>query len=352
VDQIDPSKLEKLQTKILGDVAGAMGAFMAYIGDQAGVYRALVARGRCGSDELAELAGVDGRYLREWLSSNAASEYVTYHAEDDTFSMSPEQAEILAQDRTTNSMQPFIQGLLGQIASHEKAVEVFRTGQGREWGDHSQCCFCATDRGFSVMYAENLVQNWIPSLDGVQARLEKGAKVADVGCGHGSSALLLAKAYPNSTVHGFDFHEPSIEMARAHANAAGIDNATFEVASAKAFPGGDFDLICVFDALHDMGDPVGASRHIRGALKGSGTFMLVEPIAEDELKDNLTVLAGIYYGFSTTICLPASRSQEVGLCLGSQAGEKRLTRVLTEAGFSRVRRTISTPSNMVLEARV
>lgn len=351
MDKVDPARLDQLKEKVLADVAGAMGAFMAYIGDQTGVYRALVARGRCGSDELAALAGVDRRYLREWLSCNAAADYVTYHPEDDTFSMSPEQAEILARDDNTSSMQPFIQGLVAQIATNEQAIDVFRSGRGRPWGEHPAGCFCSTDRGFRVMYAENLVQNWIPSLDGVTAKLERGARVADIGCGHGSSALLLAKAFPNSEIHGFDFHAPSIDFARAQAAEAGVGNATFEIATAKGFPGKDYDLICVFDALHDMGDPVGASRHVREALKADGTFMVVEPIAEDELKDNLTARAGVYYGFSTTVCLPASRSQEVGLCLGAQAGERRLTAVLGEAGFGRVRRAMSTESNMILEAR-
>jgi 2-polyprenyl-3-methyl-5-hydroxy-6-metoxy-1,4-benzoquinol methylase len=348
---LDNEKLDALGQKVLGDVAGAMGAFMAYIGDQTGVYRTLAATGRTTSDNLAQRAGVDQRYLREWLSSNAACGYVDYHAEDDTFSLSPEQAAIFAVDGTTRNMQAFIQGLVAQIGAHETAVEVFRSGRGRSWSEHSGCTFCSVERGFRAMYEENLIQNWIPALDGVEARLRDGAKVADIGCGHGISAILLARNFPRSVVHGFDFHEPSIAAARSHAADAGTVNALFDVATAKDFPGQGYDLVCVFDALHDMGDPVGAALHIRETLAPGGTFMVIEPIAGDDLATNLTQLAGIYYGFSTTMCLPVSRSQEVGRCLGAQAGEKRLTEVLHEAGFTKVRRAISTDSNMVLEAR-
>jgi len=351
MERIDPDRLDKLKTKMLGDVAGAMGVFLAYVGDQTGVYRALAANGRSTSDALARLAGVDARYLREWLSANAAFGYVVYHDDDDTFSLTPEQAELLAQDANTNSFQPFFQGLVSQVARQDRAVEVFRSGSGRDWGDHAPGCFCGVERGFRVMYQENLLQKWIPATDGVSIKLEAGAKVADVGCGNGASALLLARAFPKSTVIGFDFHGPSIAKARTSAAEADLTNVRFEIAGANNFPGDGYDLVCVFDALHDMGDPVGAARHVRQALKPDGTFMVVEPVAEDELRDNLTQLAGIYYGFSTTICLPTSRAQEVALCLGAQAGPKRIADVLRTAGFTRVRHTMNTESNMILEAR-
>jgi SAM-dependent methyltransferase len=347
----DQSAFEKLRDKVLADIAGAMGAFMAFIGDQTGVYKALERRGRCRPEELATLAGVDPRYLLEWLSSNAANGYVDYHPEDGTFSLSDEQAAIFAVDGTTRSLQGFVHAFMGQVATYEQAVEVFRSGRGRPWGAHCQCCYCATDRGFRPIYQENLVSNWIPSLKGVEEKLRAGAKVADIGCGHGSSSLLLAKAFPNSVVYGFDVHPPSIALAAQQAADAGALNAKFEVASAKEFPGADYDLICVFDALHDMGDPVGIARQVRSVLKDDGAFMVVEQIAADRLEDNLTPLAALIYGFSTTICLPVSRSQEVGLCLGAQAGERRLTEVLREAGFRDVRRAASTESNMILEAR-
>jgi 2-polyprenyl-3-methyl-5-hydroxy-6-metoxy-1,4-benzoquinol methylase len=351
MSDFDRSAFEKLRDKVLADLAGAMGAFMAFIGDQTGVYKALERRGRCRADELAALAGVDPRYLLEWLSSNAANGYVDYHPEDETFSLSKEQAAIFAVDGTTRSLQGFVHAFMGQVAAYEQAIEVFRSGSGRPWGAHCQCCYCATDRGFRPIYEENLVSNWIPSLNGVEAKLASGGEIADIGCGHGSSSLLLAKAFPSSAVHGFDVHAPSIAVASRLASEAGATNAEFEVASAKAFPGEGYDLVCVFDALHDMGDPVGVARHVRGALKDDGVFMVVEQIAADRLEDNLSSLAALVYGFSTTICLPVSRSQEVGLCLGAQAGERRLTQVLREAGFTQVRRAASSEANMVLEAR-
>src|SRR5271163_4517561 len=332
----DQSAFEKLRDKVLTDIAGAMGAFMAFIGDQTGVYKALERRGRCRPEELATLAGVD----------------CNYHPEDGTFSLSNEQAAIFAVDGTTRSLQGFVHAFMGQVATWEQAIEVFRSGRGRPWAAHCQCCYCATDRGFRPIYQENLVSNWIPSLKGVEEKLRAaGAKVADIGCGHGSSSLLLAKAFPNSVVYGFDVHPPSIALAAQQAADAGALNAKFEVASAKDFPGESYDLICVFDALHDMGDPVGISRHVRSVLKDDGAFMVVEQIAADWLEDNLTPLAALIYGSSTTICLPVPRSQEVGLCLGAQAGERRLTGVLREAGFTDVRRAASSESNMILEAR-
>jgi len=233
-----------------------------------------------------------------------------------------------------------------------KATEVFRSGEGLPWSDHNGCLFCGTERFFRPMYAANVIENWLPALDGVVAKLESGGKVADVGCGHGSSTILMAQAFPNSTFHGFDFHEASIEHACDRARNAGVaGNTIFEVVTAKEYPGSDYDLVAIFDALHDMGDPVGASSHILSSLKGDGTFMLVEPAAGDALEDNLHPLGQIYYSFSTMICTPASRAQEVGLALGAQAGEKRLTEVLREGGFTRVRRAAETPTNMVLEAR-
>ncbi len=347
----DQAKFDELQQKVVGDVGGAIGVFMAYIGDQSGAYRALEEHGPCGHEQLAAKAGIDARYLREWLSANAAAGYVAYDPEKDTFNLTPEQAALFTHEGETTCMQGFFQSVIGQFATHDTAVEVFRTGRGRPWGEHHTCCFCGTDRFFRPGYAANLVDNWIPALEGVEAKLQAGAKVADIGCGLGSSTVLMAQSYPNSTVHGFDFHEPSIAEARQKAVDAGVSNAKFEVVTAKDFPGSDYDLACIFDALHDMGDPVGTARHIKQTLGPDGTFMLVEPLAGDELVDNLNVLGGIFYGFSTTVCVPTSRSQEVGLGLGAQAGEKRLTAVLNEAGFNHIRRATETETNMVLEVR-
>lgn len=347
----DQGKFEELQGKVMGDVGGAIGVLMSYIGDQAGVYKVLEDVGPCTHEELSKKAGIDARYLREWLSSNAASGYVEYDASKDTFSLSPEQAALFSHEGEPTCMQGFFQSIVGQYASYETAVDVFKTGKARPWSDHLPCCFCGTDRFFRPGYAANLVENWIPALDGVDAKLKAGAKIADVGCGHGSSTILMAESYPNSTVYGFDFHGPSIEEAKAKAKIAGVKNVEFHVTSAKEYPGDDFDFACIFDALHDMGDPVGAASHIKKSLKPDGTFMIVEPIAADSLGENLNLLAAIFYGFSTTICVPTSKAQEVGLALGAQAGQKRLTEVLNEAGFGKVSRATETPTNMVLEAR-
>lgn len=350
--QYDQAKFEQLQGKVMGDVGGAIGLLMGYIGDQTGVYKALEEIGPCSCEQLSKNAGIDVRYLREWLSSNAASGYINYDAENGTFSLSPEQAAIFAHEDEPTCMQGFFESVVGQIAGYETAVDVFKTGRGRAWDEHLPCCFCGTDRFFRPGYVANLVENWIPALDGVETKLKAGAKVADIGCGHGSSTILLAESYPNSTIYGFDFHSPSIDEARAKAQRARVDNIEFQVVTAKEFPGEDYDLVCIFDALHDMGDPVGAAAHIKDSLKPDGTFMLVEPAAADTLGENINLLSAIYYGFSTTVCVPTSRAQEVGLALGAQAGEKRLTDVLNQGGFSTVRRASETPTNMILEARL
>ena len=348
-EQIDMAKVEELAGKVIGDVAGALSLYMAYLGDQTGVFEALDEMGRVSVAELAEHTGMNEKYLHQWLGSVSAAGYVNFHPEDETFSISPEQALIFSREGQPACMQGFIQAVVSQYESHEKAVKTFKSGKGRPWSDQSECCFCGTDRFFRPGYAANLTSEWIPALDGVEEKLKAGAKIADIGCGHGSSAILMAQAYPKSTVHGYDFHEPSIEEAKRKAKAAGVDNVQFEVASAQDYPGEDYDFACIFDALHDMGDPVGASRHIRETLKDDGTFMLVEPMAGDSMAENMHPLGQIFYAFSTTVCTPASLAQDVGLGLGAQAGQQRLTEVLEEAGFQKVRRASETPTNMVLE---
>jgi SAM-dependent methyltransferase len=350
-EEIDEARLNALIGKVIGDVAGAMSLFLSYIGDHAGVFAALDGAGKLSTDQLAAKTGINRKYLHEWLGSVSAAGYVTFDPEDETFSLTPEQALVFARDGQPACMQGFIQAILSQFEAHEQAVATFRSGKGRPWSEQTPCCFCGTDRFFRPGYAANLVTSWIPALEGVEAKLAAGAKVADIGCGHGSSTVLMAQAYPNSTFHGFDFHAPSIEEARAKARAAGVNNVTFEVAKAQDYPGEGFDFACIFDALHDMGDPVGAARHIRGTLKEGGTFMLVEPLAGDSMAENMHPIGQIFYAFSTTVCTPASLAQEVGLGLGAQAGEKRLTGVLNEAGFTSVRRAAETPTNMVLEVR-
>ena len=348
-EDIDMAKVEELAGKVIGDVAGALSLYMAYLGDQTGVFEALDELGRVSVSQLAGHTGMNEKYLHQWLGSVSAAGYVSFHPEDETFSISPEQALIFSREGQPACMQGFIQAVVSQYESHDKAVKTFKSGQGRPWSDQSECCFCGTDRFFRPGYAASLTSEWIPALNGVEDKLRSGAKIADIGCGHGSSAILMAEAYPNSTVYGFDFHEPSIKEARRKAKAAGVENVQFEVASAQDYPGDDYDFACIFDALHDMGDPVGAAEHIRETLKDDGTFMLVEPMAGDSMAENMHPLGQIFYAFSTTVCTPASLAQDVGLGLGAQAGQKRLTEVLNEAGFGNVRRASETPTNMVLE---
>lgn len=347
--EVNEAKLQELTGKVIGDVAGALSLYMAYLGDQAGVFEALDGAGSVTADELAARTGLNPKYLHEWLGSVAAAGYVTFDAQNERFSLSPEQALTFTREGQPACMQGFIQALISQFETREKAVDTFKSGKGRPWGDHSQCCFCGTDRFFRPGYAANLVSKWIPALNGVEAKLKAGAKVADIACGQGSSTILMAQAFPQSRICGFDFHEPSIAEARAKAKAAGVSNVSFEVARAADYPGEEYAFACIFDALHDMGDPVGAAKHIRQTLAPGGTFMLVEPIAGDRMADNMSPIGQIFYAFSTIICTPASLAQEVGLGLGAQAGQKRLTKVLNEAGFSKVRRSAETPTNMVLE---
>lgn len=346
---VNMEKLEALAGKVIGDVAGALSLYMAYLGDQSGLFDALDGAGRLSVDEFAAKTGHNPKYLREWLGSVCAAGYVTHH-EDDTFSLSEEQALVFGREGQPACMQGFIMAVVSQYEENEKAVEVFKSGKGRPWGDHSQCLFCGTDRFFRPGYMANLVENWIPALDGVDAKLKAGAKVADVGCGQGSSTILMAEAYPNSHFVGIDFHAPSIEEAQTKAEAAGLSNIEFAVATAQDYPGDGFDFACIFDALHDMGDPVGAAKHVRESLKDDGTFMLVEPMAGDTMAENMNPLGQIFYAFSTTVCTPNSLSQDVAYGLGAQAGQTRLTEVLNAGGFGTVKRAAETPTNMVLEA--
>lgn len=347
--EFDEAKLEELAGKVVGDVAGAMGVYMAYLGDQAGIYEVMDQHEPMTSDELAEKAGIHPIYMREWLASNTAAGYVSYDRDEETFWLSEEQALIFTREGQPACMQGFFQAIIGALSDHEKALETFRSGKGRPWGDLSACSICATDRFFRPGYEAMLLAEWIPSLDGVEEKLKAGAKVADIGCGYGTSTVLMAKAFPDSEFVGIDLHEGSIERAREQAAEAGISNVVFHVGTAQDFADEGFDFACIFDALHDMGDPVGAARQIRKAIAADGTFMLVEPMAGDSLSENLHVFGQIYYGFSTVMCTPNSLSQDVALGLGAQAGQKRLTQVLNEAGWGSVRRAAETPTNMVLE---
>jgi SAM-dependent methyltransferase len=302
--------------------------------------------------ELAGRTGTAERYVREWLAAQAASGYVTYDAASAKFSMAPEQATVFADDDSPVFMAALGDIVAATILDGDKIEDAFRTGRGVGWNKRHPCLFCGTARFFRTSYLHHLVQEWLPALDGVVEKLERGAIVADVGCGHGVSTLLMAKAFPNSRFFGFDAHPGSIEAARKAAGAAGAtDRATFEVESAKSFTGTNYDLVCFFDCLHDMGDPVGALKHVRKTIAPDGTLMIIEPLAGDRLEDNLNPVGRIYYAGSTMVCTPTSLDQEVGLALGAQAGEARLREVAKAAGFPRFCRATETPFNMILEAR-
>ncbi len=351
-DAIDQARLDEFLGRFVGDLGAALSAALVVIGDRLGLYRAMGDGEPVTAEELAERTGTDPRYVREWLSNQAAGGYVSYDAQRGTFSLSPEQAFALAQESSPAFVPGAFQLATALIKDEPKITEAFRTGAGVGWHEHNHDLFAGTERFFRPGYAANLVASWIPALDGVQAKLESGALVADVGCGHGASTLIMAEAFPRSRFVGFDYHDGSIGHARSAAERAGVaDRVSFEVASAKEFPGSEHDLICMFDCLHDMGDPVGAAAHVHRALRPDGTWMIVEPYAGDRLEDNLNPVGRVYYGASTLVCTPASRDQEVGLALGAQAGEARLRAVVTEGGFTHFRRAAETPFNIVLEAR-
>ncbi|MBL8883336.1 MAG: methyltransferase domain-containing protein [Hyphomicrobium sp.] len=346
---LDMQKLEPLLGMMVTEIGAAANAALVLVGDKLGLYKALAAHGPLSSDDLAKRTNTAPRYVREWLSAQAASGFVTYDAATNIFSMSPEQAAVLADDDSVVNMTGGFYALAAVYADEPRLTEAFKIGKGIGWGEHCNCLFCGTERFFRPGYKGHLVAEWLPALDGVVAKLENGAKVADIGCGHGASTLIMAQAFPKSHFTGFDFHEPSV--VRAREVGAGHKNLAFEQARAQDFPGGDFDLVTIFDALHDMGDPVGAARRVRECLKDDGTFMVVEPMAGDSLQENLNPVGRVYYAFSTNVCVPASLNQEVGAALGAQAGETKLTQVLREGGFTRIRRAVSAPFNMVLEAR-
>jgi SAM-dependent methyltransferase len=352
IQPVDQAKLDEFMGRFVGDLGAALSAALVVIGDRLGLYRAMADGEPVGPDELAERTGTDARYVREWLSNQAAGGYVNYDPGRGTFSLSPEQAFALAQEDSPAFVPGAFQVATAAIKDEEKIERAFVGRHGVGWHEHHDDLFSGTERFFRPGYAANLVSSWIPALDGVEDRLQNGARVADVGCGHGASTLLMAQAFPRSEFVGFDYHAPSIEHARAAAAEAGLgDRARFEVASAKDYPGDAYDLVCMFDCLHDMGDPVGAAAHVLRSLAPDGTWMIVEPYAGDRLEDNLNPVGRVYYGASTLVCTPASRAQEVGLALGAQAGEARLREVVTTGGFTRFRRATETPFNLVLEAR-
>ncbi len=349
---VDPGKLEQFVGKAIGDLGAALSAALVVIGDKLGLYKAMADAGPLLPAELAGRTATAERYVREWLNAQAAAGYVNYDANTGRYFLSEEQAVALVDESSPACVLGGFQAMTAAMKAEPKISEGFRTGRGVGWHEHDPGLFQGTERFFRPGYAANLVSAWIPALDDVEAKLQAGARVADVGCGHGVSTMLMARAYPKSTVVGFDYHAPSIERARQLATEAGLgERVGFAVAPAKSYPGRDYDLVTFFDCLHDMGDPVGAAAHVRSTLKPDGTWMLVEPFANDRPEDNFNPVGRVFYSASTLICTPASLAQEVGLALGAQAGEARLREVVLKAGFTRVRRATQTPFNLVLEVR-
>ncbi len=349
---IDDTRLENFVHQAVGDMAAAISGLLLHIGDRLGLYKGLAGAGPISAEALAVRTGTATRYVREWLSNQAAGGYVIYHPQDGTFELPAEHAMVLANEESPVFLGGAFESIASCYSDHEQFVDAFRTGAGVGWEQHDDRMFSGVLRLFRPGYAAYLTTEWIPALDGVDAKLKAGASVADVGCGRGASTIIMAQAYPHSTFVGYDYHEPSIRAAREAAAAAGVDRRVrFEIATGQDFPGTGFDLVCLFDCLHDMGDPVGAARQIHRALAADGTLLLCEPFAGDGLEQNLNPISRAFYGFSTVICTPASRAQEVGLGLGAQAGQARLTEVLTQAGFAQVRRATETPFNLILEAR-
>ena len=349
---MDETKLHQFIGQMLGDLGGALSVPLVRIGDRLGLYKALHANGPMTPGELATRTDIAERYAREWLSHQAASGYLTYDPRTGRFTLPPEQAMVFAIPDSPVYMLGGFDLAMVMMENQTLVEPAFRNGGGVGWGEQSQCLFCAAGRFFRPGYHNNLVASWLPALDGTVAKLERGATVADVGCGHGFSTVMMAKAFPKSSFIGYDFHPGSVAQARKHAEQHGVTaNTRFEVALASEFPGKGLDLVTFFDCLHDMGDPVGAARHVRQTLKPDGSWMIVEPAADDRLENNINPVSRLYYAASTLICVPTSLDQPVGAALGAQAGLAKLSSVIREGGFGQVRKATETPFNMILEAR-
>jgi 2-polyprenyl-3-methyl-5-hydroxy-6-metoxy-1,4-benzoquinol methylase len=349
---IDQQKLNDFMGRAVGDIGSAISAALVLIGDKLGLYKAMAASGAVTPAELATRTETTERYVREWLNNQAAGGYVTYDAASGRYTLPPEQAMAMADETSAAFLPGAFQIVAAAMRAEPRISQAFRTGGGLDWTDQDPILFEGTERFFRPGYIGNLTTAWLPALDGVEAKLKRGARVADVGCGHGASTILMARTYPRSEFVGFDYHEASIETARRRAKEAGVsDRVRFEVASAQNFGGKGYDLVACFDCLHDMADPAGAARHIRGALAADGTWLLVEPFANDRVEENLNPVGRVFYGASTVFCVPCSLAGH-GPALGAQAGEARLRGIVVEhGGFTRFRRATETPFNLVLEAR-
>ena len=351
--KLDERKLNEFVEKTVTDLAAGYGGVMTVLGHKLGLYKVMAHAGPLDSSEIAKRSGCAERYVREWLNSQAAAGYVVYHATSATYELTPEQSLVLAEDDSPVFMPPAWEVPASMFFDEEKTIEAFRTGKGVAWDAHNERLFCGVAAFYRNGYRNSLVREWLPALRGVEEKLRAGAKVADVGCGHGHSTILMAEAFPRSCFWGFDYHGQSIESARSHARSAAIDDrVSFQVADATGYPAEGFDLICFFDCLHDMGDPVGAARHAKRSLADDGTVMLVEPFAKDRVEENLNTVGRLYYSASTTLCCAHALSEEGAAALGAQAGEARLASVFTKAGFGAFRKAKATPFNLILEAKV
>lgn len=353
LNQVDQDKLNEFLQRFIQDFGAMVSGVMTAIGYRLGLYEAMHGAGPLTSIQLADKTDTAERYVREWLNNQAAGGYVMYDPVNETYTLPAEQAMVLAEQKSPFYLVPgMVYGIPSMWADEEKVIRAFRTGEGIPWHDHDQRLFLGNEYTFKPGYEAYLVGEWLPALTGVEAKLKAGAKVADIGCGHGASTIIMARAYPNSRFWGFDYHHASIETAKMRAREAGVeDRITFEVASAKNYPENDYDMICFMDCFHDLGDPLGAASKALAALKSDGTLMLVEPSAGDDTQQNLNPIGRIYYAFSSTACCPNSISQEVGTALGAQAGQKKLSAILEKAGFTHIRRAADNPFNMVLEAK-
>lgn len=350
---MNEKKLQAFVGQVVADMAASMSAAMTDIGHKLGLYQAMAGAGPMTAMELALKTDIHQRYVLEWLNNQAAGGYVTYDPVNHTYELPDEHAMVLVNEASPVFMAPGFDSVAAMWLDEEKVIDAFRTGKGIGWHEHHHRLFCGTEAFYKTGYRSFLTTEWIPALEGVEDKLTAGAKVADVGCGHGASTIIMAQMYPNSTFWGFDYHDQSIEVARQRAATAGVgDRVKFEVATAKNFPGSNYDLVCFMDCLHDLGDPVGAAKHSREALANDGTVLLVEPFAGNEVEENLNPVGRLFYAASTAFCTPNSLSQEVGLGLGAQVGEKRLAQVMSQAGFSQFRRATQTPFNLILEAKV
>ena len=347
----DENKLNELLGKVVIEMGAAANGPLITIGDKLGLYKTLAEFKTLSANELADKTHTALRYVQEWLAAQAASGYVEYDAVKHHFYMTPEQTAVFGDSSSPVFMTGAFYAITSLYHDEPKMLEAFKTGEGISWGDHHTCLFCGTEKFFSPSYSGNLVNNWIPALDGVLEKLTQGAKVADIGCGHAASTIIMAKAFPNSHFVGIDFHQESIDHAQARADEAGLDNIEFKVDAAKDYSDKDFDFITFFDCLHDMGDPVGACAHAKRALKPDGSCMIVEPFANDSIKGNLNPVGRAFYAFSTQLCVPCSKNQEVGLALGAQAGLKRLSETIKKGGFSYCEKAAETPFNLIIEAK-